>query len=195
MKIKKAILHEFYNEELEMLDSDVVIHEHILDKTKPNERKIMRAKSLYIFYKVASITVLPIAIISLFVTLCVLHTLSDIVARQAVSINSSLCYLGIILNYICSNMYYKYDALVEDFFSDEVKAVEEQNAALEDKYNNNQEEPTTERPLVDVIAELMTFPTNIVYPLLIKVIEKYQEKYGEEVVKQLGGYIARDKND
>lgn len=34
MKIKKAILHEFYNEELEMLDSDVVIHEHILDKTK-----------------------------------------------------------------------------------------------------------------------------------------------------------------
>lgn len=174
MKIKKAILHEFYNEELEMLDSDVVIHEHILDKTKPNERKIMRAKSLYIFYKVASITVLPIALISLFVTLCVLPTLSDIVARQAVSINSSLCYLGIILNYICSNMYHKYDALVEDFFSDEVKAVEKKNKEIEDKYNRAEEKETLKKEFGEWVSTLLCYPPDIMYEMIVKFVKEHE---------------------
>lgn len=195
MKIKKAITHEFYNEELEMLDADVVIHEHILDKTKLNEREIMQAKRMYIFYKATSIAFLLIAFALLCVALVAICNEANNIYSKIIGVPSFLCCFCIVMNNMSGDMFDKYTALVNNFFADEVKAVEEQNAALEDKYNNSQEEHISERPLVDVIAELMTFPTEIVYPLLIKVIEKYQEKYGEEIVKRLGGYIVGEKND
>lgn len=132
MKIKKAITHEFYNEELNMLDADVVIHEHILDKTKPNERKIMQAKRMYIFYKATSIAFLLIAFALLCVSIVAICNEANNIYSKIIGVPSFLCCFCIVMNNTSGDMFDKYTALVNNFFADEVKAVDAENEALEE---------------------------------------------------------------
>lgn len=184
MKIKKSILHEFYNEELEMLDSDVVIHEHILDKTKPNERKIMRAKMLYVFYKVASIAFLLAAFTLLVAYIAAICSETNNIFPKFVGAPSLLCCFCIILNNVSGDMFDKYAALVNNFFADEVKAVEKKNKEIEDKYNGAEEKETFKKELGEWVSTLLCYPPDIMYEMIVKFVKEHEDKRQEAKISE-----------
>lgn len=176
MKIKKAILHEFYNEELEMLDSDVVIHEHVLDKTKPDELEIITVRRLQISSIIISIILYILGTVCPILLCAYAYNEPNIVMIRDICMIPLYYGIGYIMYYLFNKFSDEYDKLVNNFFADEVKEVEKKNTEIVDKYNGTEEKETFKKEFGEWVSTLLCYPPDIMYEMIVKFVKEHEDR-------------------